>query len=380
MNGRIYDHTLGRFLQPDPVIQEPGNAQSWNAYTYVFNNPLSYTDPSGMISLRQILGIAIAVVGTWVTMGADGGFFAKLGIAIAFGAASGYVATGTLRGAVTGAFTAGLTFGAGWAAQGWNVAAQATAQAVTGGVIESLQGGSFGHGFAAAGLTAAFMPQAGHRDVGVRAIRGALIGGSISKLTGGKFANGAISGAIMGAMMGSAEEPQRFNGGSGDGNGTHGAPDDLVVPLTDPKSRQSALREVARRIGYNRLANDVNYVDGYFQYQGAFEHNTYAVVYRGKITFYRPAFNFGYNEIVSVMHHEAVHWYQFKLYGPTRGGDQGRLHREMPAWQYQFQQAGFRQTHPIFQRNALYGFQLDHGNLMNILESNACGLGAVCAR
>lgn len=37
MNGRIYDPQLGRFLQPDPVIQEPTNAQSWNAYTYVFN-------------------------------------------------------------------------------------------------------------------------------------------------------------------------------------------------------------------------------------------------------------------------------------------------------------------------------------------------------
>ncbi|WP_242113414.1 RHS repeat-associated core domain-containing protein, partial [Luteimonas aquatica] len=40
MNGRIYDHYVGRFLQPDPVIQEPDNPQSWNAYTYVFNNPL----------------------------------------------------------------------------------------------------------------------------------------------------------------------------------------------------------------------------------------------------------------------------------------------------------------------------------------------------
>ncbi len=166
-----------------------------------------------MISMRQVLGIAIAVFGTWFTAGMDGGFFAKLGMAIAFGAASGYVATGTLRGAVTGAFTAGLTFGVGWAAQGWNVAAQVAAQAVTGGVIESLQGGNFGHGFAAAGLTAAFMPQAGHRNTGVRAVRGALIGGTISAATGGKFANGAISGAIQGAMAGGGD---RLN--SADGN------------------------------------------------------------------------------------------------------------------------------------------------------------------
>jgi hypothetical protein len=270
-----------------------------------------------------------------------------------------------------------LTFGV--AALGLGPVANVVAQGFSGGIMEVIQGGNFGHGFMAAGLTAAFMPMAGHRDAGVRAVRGALIGGSISKLTGGKFANGALSGAIQGAMMGSGEEPQRFSGGSGDGNGTLGAPDDLVAPLGDPKTRQSGLREVARRIGYSRLANDINYVDGYFQYQGAIERSTYAVFFRGKITFYRPAFSFGYNEIVSVMHHEAVHWYQYKFYGPTRGGEQGRLHREMPAWQYQFQQPGFRQTHPIFQRNALYGFKQDHGNLMKYLQLNACGVGAVCA-
>lgn len=77
---------------------------------------------------------------------------------------------------------------------------QWAAQAVTGGVVESLQGGSFGHGFAAAGLTAAFMPQVGGYSAPVRAALGALIGGTISAVTGGKFANGAISGAVQGVM------------------------------------------------------------------------------------------------------------------------------------------------------------------------------------
>ncbi|WP_444895336.1 RHS repeat domain-containing protein [Microbulbifer sp. SSSA005] len=47
MNGRIYDPTLGRFLSPDPLVQAPSYSQSWNRYSYVFNNPLSFTDPSG---------------------------------------------------------------------------------------------------------------------------------------------------------------------------------------------------------------------------------------------------------------------------------------------------------------------------------------------
>ncbi len=47
MNGRIYDPTLGRFMQADPIVQAPDNLQSLNRYSYVFNNPLSYTDPTG---------------------------------------------------------------------------------------------------------------------------------------------------------------------------------------------------------------------------------------------------------------------------------------------------------------------------------------------
>jgi hypothetical protein len=39
---------MGRFLQPDPLVPEPGNPQSLNRYSYVLNNPLRYTDPTGM--------------------------------------------------------------------------------------------------------------------------------------------------------------------------------------------------------------------------------------------------------------------------------------------------------------------------------------------
>lgn len=47
MNGRIYDSHLGRFLNADPYIQAPFNSQSFNRYSYVVNNPLSYIDPTG---------------------------------------------------------------------------------------------------------------------------------------------------------------------------------------------------------------------------------------------------------------------------------------------------------------------------------------------
>jgi RHS repeat-associated protein len=50
MNGRGYDYGLGRFLSIDPIVQSPGNSQSWNPYSYIMNNPLSGTDPTGYAS------------------------------------------------------------------------------------------------------------------------------------------------------------------------------------------------------------------------------------------------------------------------------------------------------------------------------------------
>jgi RHS repeat-associated protein len=49
MNGRLYDPTISRMLSPDNYVQDPTHTQSYNRYSYVLNNPLKYTDPSGWI-------------------------------------------------------------------------------------------------------------------------------------------------------------------------------------------------------------------------------------------------------------------------------------------------------------------------------------------
>jgi RHS repeat-associated protein len=46
-NARYYDPELGRFIQADDRIPDLSNPQSYNRYSYVMNNPLRYTDPSG---------------------------------------------------------------------------------------------------------------------------------------------------------------------------------------------------------------------------------------------------------------------------------------------------------------------------------------------
>ena len=47
MNGRVYDQTIGRFLSADPFVQAPDYSQSLNRFAYVWNSPLTFTDPSG---------------------------------------------------------------------------------------------------------------------------------------------------------------------------------------------------------------------------------------------------------------------------------------------------------------------------------------------
>jgi RHS repeat-associated protein len=63
MNGRIYDPLLGRMLSSDVLVQDPGSLQSFNRYSYVANNPLSLTDPSGFEALKITNSTSVNVGG-----------------------------------------------------------------------------------------------------------------------------------------------------------------------------------------------------------------------------------------------------------------------------------------------------------------------------
>jgi RHS repeat-associated protein len=104
MGGRIYDAALGRVLQADPFVQEPTNSQSFNRYTYVFNNPLSYTDPSGFITLRQVIGIAVGIALAYFL----GPLVSKLWHAMLVGFTSGFVSGAIITGSLKGALKSGL--------------------------------------------------------------------------------------------------------------------------------------------------------------------------------------------------------------------------------------------------------------------------------
>lgn len=78
--GRYYDPELGRFISPDPFVQDPEDPQNLNRYSYVLNNPQSYIDPTGYF-VEWLLGGAAAGVevlelvkyATAVTVGSGAG-------------------------------------------------------------------------------------------------------------------------------------------------------------------------------------------------------------------------------------------------------------------------------------------------------------------
>ncbi len=202
MNGRIYDPEIGRFLQADPIIQDPYDTQSLNRYSYVMNNPLSYTDPSGYFRLKKGWFRQLAAIGIMLIPGAQ-----NIGIIFLQGALSGAVATGSLKGALKGGIQAALTYGIahGSGGDGWIKAsksggfnyARTIAHGVVGGISAEVDGGKFGHGFASSVLSS------GADKLGLsklnpisRIIANAIVAGTISELTGGKFANGAMSAAF----------------------------------------------------------------------------------------------------------------------------------------------------------------------------------------
>ncbi|NOU26014.1 MAG: hypothetical protein HOO90_10835 [Methylotenera sp.] len=219
MNGRLYDPATGRFISADPTIQYPDDMQNYNRYSYINNNPLSATDPSGhgffkslfkgivkafsgLPVIKQLmkssLGRTVLAIGAGVLLG-PGGSWALFGAnAFANSVAAGFVSglisgRGDLGAAIQGAITGGAFNIAGGVS---NIYGNIAAHAAVGCASASASGGSCGSGALSGGFGAAAAPyvRGWGREWGT--VASAVVGGTASVLGGGKFENGAMTGAF----------------------------------------------------------------------------------------------------------------------------------------------------------------------------------------
>jgi RHS repeat-associated protein len=238
MNGRVYDPVLGRFLSADPNVDRPSDSQNYNRYSYLGNNPLGGTDPTGFHGLfGSILMIVAVVVISFVTAGlavwAAAALVGQSGVTlgVAFGALVGQGATLTTFGAVVAGAAGGFASGfAGSLLNGGSIGdafkagligglvggitgglaneiggshlgyfGKALAHGVVDGAASEAQGGQFRSGFEAGFFTAVVSAKLDpHLDNDYeRVAAAAIVGGTASEIGGGKFANGATTAAFQ---------------------------------------------------------------------------------------------------------------------------------------------------------------------------------------
>jgi RHS repeat-associated protein len=245
MNGRVYDPGIGRFLSADPFVQAPMMTQNFNRYSYVLNNPLSFTDPSGFnflqdfgswlnhtlgptgaqifIGLSAVICVAtqqywiaplmyasIGVTAANVVVGVGAGFSSAFVSTSVSGASLGQAFESGLISAGTAALTAGVigpAFEGIDASTPLGFAEKTLGHGIAGGLINAadakLQNGSFRDGFIAGFASEAasvginMVPGKGFESVATRVVLSGAIGGTAAELGGGKFVNGAITAAFL---------------------------------------------------------------------------------------------------------------------------------------------------------------------------------------
>ena len=174
---RYYDPVLARFISPDTIVPSFSSPQSFNRYSYVYNNPLLYVDPDGNFGIFAVMAISATVnaANTYT----HGGSFRDIMQSAAQGAvygAIGYVSGGSVLGGM-----------------------------ISGGMNAAMTGGNVGEGIASGAISGAMSSVvAGIQNPALQAFAqigtSALMSGVQTKMAGGSFGDGFRSGAFTSTM------------------------------------------------------------------------------------------------------------------------------------------------------------------------------------
>ncbi len=128
---RYYDPELGRFIQPDTIVQAPFSPQTLNRYSYCGNNPITYIDPTGHKKFKWYA--------PWTWFSSDGPIGAVIGaiVGIAVAIVTGNLWLGFQAYSITSSVIGAATSG------NWG--------GLAGGIVGGLIGGAFGLQAGAAG-------------------------------------------------------------------------------------------------------------------------------------------------------------------------------------------------------------------------------------
>ena len=214
MNARLYDPLLGRFLSPDPFIQNPDFSQNFNRYSYVLNNPLKFTDESGEFFFSLFMGPFGAVLDAACWGAVIGGASYTVGVALSDGGFNNWSWSDFGKSVGFGALSGAVTFGVGevfstlgnFAGTCGTELIRGVTHGLTQGGISSLQGGEFWRGFASGMLgswTASGYSLLGFEqslgEVGML-VYSAVAGGISSEINGGDFWKGACIGLVTAGL------------------------------------------------------------------------------------------------------------------------------------------------------------------------------------
>ncbi len=337
MNGRAFDYHLGRFTGVDPFIQFPLNSQSLNPYSYILNNPLSGTDPTGYQSRGSVCAIG--------TSGNANGCISGAGSDIP---------TGTEKINKPG-----------------NPSENDRGKHPT---TNSGNGGGNTQGTTGSG---------GRKD---QAANASEKNASINSLSSAESGNGGLH-EIEDGLYSLLKVNRDGESGSGASDFTD-APEPLRKMLGDTEKREDAVRLLVGNLGYDDIDTDNVRVsaDPYIRRSAAggfiYDRDVLGSVDNetGELILYPTAFEYGYYGLASVIDHEVIHVRQFVSLGSFKNANERSL-REFEAYKYQAGRNNFRMASYTFRRYQIAGWygEIDKFRKNNDLwEDDGCGVNATC--